>query len=158
APALSTQLLRWLAERGSAPKNVQLTAAGGGYFASVFDEDEGGSSAISEGVSIGFDRTLDLATLKGVVEWLERIAFREGAASGLPGCQTARSDGFAAFPSFSNGALQSKNSARSHAYAEAVERYVWATWWDKHEIGHERHPDTIVPRDGLCSSLLSAAR
>lgn len=156
AAVSSHELLGRLAERDFAPQNIQLTSVGGGFFASVFGDDVH-DDAISENVSIGFAQTPELATLKGVVEWLERAAFREGAAANHPGCRTARSDGFAAFPLIGDSGSKAKNSARKHAYGEAVERYVWATWWEDHEIGHERYSESIIPVDGLCSGLLSAA-
>lgn len=153
----SSTILKLLSERKAAPKYIQLTPLGGGYFASVYDDDTG-HPAISEWVSMGFDRTPELATLKGLAEWLERMAFRKGSETGTPGCDTFRSDGFAAFPLISNNYLDAKQMARQHAYCEAIERYAWASWWDDNVIGHVSHSDSAIPLSGLCSQLLCAAR
>ena len=153
----SSRLLRRLADRHFVPKHIQLTSVGDGYFASVYDDDVG-AAAISDKVSIGFDRTLDLATLKGIVEWIERSAFRTGAEKALPGCHTPRSDGFAAFPVLSQTDIAGKSAARQNAYCEAVERYVWATWWDKDLFSHTIHAELTIYPAGLCVNLLHAAR
>lgn len=122
-----------LRNRDRVPKNIQLAALKCGTLASIFDEQS--SAIISESVCSGIDRDPSVAVLKGLVEFVERQAFIKGRDAGLPVCQTPRSDGFAAFPL----QLSAKASeiARTNAFNEAVERFVWATWWDDPSIAHE---------------------
>jgi hypothetical protein len=62
-----TRILRVLKERGALPLNIELTPVADGFFASVFDQVS--SDIISEAVSIGFDASPALASLKGVVKF-----------------------------------------------------------------------------------------
>jgi hypothetical protein len=148
-------LLKGLAASNRAPKNIQLTTVAGGYFASVFDEAEI-NCPISERVAIGFSKSSSVAVLKGLVEWVERMAFRQAAANGVVSCQTKRSDGMAAFPLALIQKAVAQENARANAYNEAVERYVWATWWDQDDIDYEQHsPNAVFPDNSLCGNLLS---
>jgi ribosomal protein S12 methylthiotransferase accessory factor YcaO len=71
-----------------------------------------------------------LAFLKALVEYTERLAFIRGAKKGIHECQTKSSDGFAAYPILNNNKIVSISKARTNAFSEALERYVWAMWWD----------------------------
>lgn len=85
------------------------------------------SKFISEFVAMGVDRDANVALLKALTEFLERQLSRE--SRDFAAYLTERSDGFAAFPVYSD-ILYSKRRARKNALAEAVERYAWANWWD----------------------------
>lgn len=122
-----------LKEHGRLPKHIEVSSLSMGTMASVFDSAP--SSIINESVFCGIDPTPSTAILKGLVEMIERQAFSEGYKSGLPYCQTARSDGFAAFPI--GVAPQAKAIARENGLCEAIERYVWASWWDDASVGHD---------------------
>lgn len=124
-----------LKAQNSLPKNIEISQIGPVFLASVFNQIE--SEIITESIFTGMDIDPDIAVLKGLVEMTERMAFSSGRSKSLPSCQTSRSDGFAAFP---RGVVNNTdNVARSHAYHEAVERFVWSTWWDNRDIRHECH-------------------
>lgn len=82
----------------------------------------------------GVDGDPELAITKALVEFYERAVFQEGILNGHPACGRIHSDGIAAFPIHIENALA---QARENAYLEAVERYVWAHWWDDSDIGHK---------------------
>jgi hypothetical protein len=63
------------------------------------------------------------------VEFIERMAFLEGSKKNVQACQTKNSDGFAGFPSAAHDASR---IAQRNAFAEAIERFVWSTWWDSY--------------------------
>lgn len=125
-----------LKERGRLPKHIEVSSLSSGTMASIFDSAP--SSVINESVFCGIDPNPATAILKGLVEMIERQAFSEGYKGGLAHCQTTRSDGFAAFPL---GVVPNANGiARENGLCEAIERYVWASWWDDQSIGHEIRP------------------
>lgn len=95
---------------------------------------ESTESLISDLVFSGFDVRPEVAFSKAVSERIERMAFKSGLERGLKSCQTERSDGFAAFPRFD---VSASAKARASALNEAIERFVWATWWDNAEIAYE---------------------
>lgn len=123
-----------LKQRGRLPKNIELCNLQSGVMASVFEATPAG--IINESVFCGMDPDPATAVLKGLVEMIERQAYAEGHKHGLPFCQTKRSDGFAAFPI---GVFPNESKiARENALSEAVERFVWASWWDNSQIGHSK--------------------
>lgn len=128
-----TEFIKELRESVGVPKNIQLSSLACGSLASIFNEQS--SKIISESVFSGMDIDPEKSVLKGLVEFVERRAFAEGRTAGLAICQTDRSDGFAAFPKRMHD--DSGSIARQNAFAEAVERFVWSTWWDDTSIGHE---------------------
>lgn len=129
----SAKFIGGLRARTELPSNVQLVPFKCGSLVSIFSEAE--SDIITESVFSGMDRDAELAVLKGLVEFVERRAFVAGRASHQAACQTKRSDGFAAFPrAFSTNASE---IARCNALSEAIERYVWASWWDDDRVAHE---------------------
>ncbi len=115
------------------PKKIEISNLAGYCFANLYDDLN--SEIICESVATGFDKNPDLALSKGLSEFYEAKAFKEGYLKNLKSCQTERSDGFAAYPI--NSKLDAKIFARKNARHEAVERYVWATWWDERAIGFE---------------------
>ncbi|MGE3682124.1 MAG: hypothetical protein AB7G93_10390 [Bdellovibrionales bacterium] len=90
---------------------------------------------IRESVQCGMDLDQDMAILKALVEYVERLAIQEGQKKGLAACMGQRSDGFAAFPNLFVGAQKARAQARTNALGEAIERYVWASWWDCRALG-----------------------
>jgi hypothetical protein len=121
---------------GKLPNHVEVSRIGKLTWATVFDTVP--TATISESVSTGISANPSEAVLKAIVEWLERKAYQQGYESGHPACLTLRSDGFAAFPiDFSLLKQISINRARHNAYAEAVERFAWATWWDDHQTMYD---------------------
>lgn len=130
-PALIEKLSARLASDGKLPAQCNLSEIGPLKMAALFDELDP-EAIIRDSVSCGMDVDEDLAILKALVERVERLAFLEGARRGDYACATARSDGFAAFPLSHKAAV---SMAREKALCEAVERYVWAKWWDDVRIG-----------------------
>ncbi len=116
---------------GCSPKHLQLCKVGPFFLASAFDLDN--SEIIAESATCGFAKDRDIAVTKALVEWMERKVARLGYNSGALVCQTETSDGIAAYPSI---ARESSVLARENALNEAIERFVWATWWDDTSISY----------------------
>lgn len=109
---------------------MQLSSLGGLNFVSAYDHEP--STIMANEVSSGVDYNPDVAATKALVEYFERKAFSLGIKNNDPVCMRKHSDGVAAFPASSS---QAKSQARTNAYAEALERFVWAKWWDDKKIG-----------------------
>lgn len=107
------------------PKRIDFSKVGDRFWCVVSDNQNDSLSVINQDVYTGFSFDKETAVLKALSERAERLSFIEGASSGLPGCQTERSDGFAAMP-----LVYKSDRTRENAFGEAVERFVWATWWD----------------------------
>ena len=105
-----------------------------GFFVNLCERDV--DPIISEYVCTGFSKDVNVAFLKALSEYMERHAFREGKSNGLNACQTPRSDGFAAYPLILCSNRHSNLKARQNAIQEAIERYVWASWWDNPHVAH----------------------
>lgn len=92
---------------------------------------------ISDRTFTGFDTSPNIAFSKAVSEFIERKSFQNGYEKKLSSCLTKRSDGFAAYPLMKNDQASAKTKVREKALAEAIERYVWATWWDNYEVKYD---------------------
>lgn len=125
-------LLKELKARKALPKKMDVAKLGERHWFVCHDNES--ANIISETSSTGFSENPSIALLKSLSERVERIAFREGNKNSVQSCLTERSDGFAAYPRFYDN---SEQKARSSALSEAIERYVWASWWDNHEIDFE---------------------
>ncbi len=125
------KIIQALKELKALPKNIEVASARPYFFANIYDELN--SQIISESVACGFDKTPEVAVLKGLSEFFEGRAFIEGQKNGIACCQTKRSDGFAAFPLTLDENY--KSLARKSALHEATERFVWSHWWDNTRIG-----------------------
>lgn len=122
-----------LRERNSLPKHIEVSEVGATILANSFDKES--TETISEFIYTGMDSDPSVAVLKSLVERAERYAFSEGYRRGLKSCSTERSDGFAAFPKGISD--RPEEIARKNAFEEAVERYVWASWWDRPNLAHK---------------------
>lgn len=121
-----------LKERGALPKRIDVSEVGATILANSFDTES--SETISEFIYTGMDSDPSVAVLKSLVERAERYAFSDGYRRGLKSCLTERSDGFAAYPR--GISKNTEEIARKNAFEEAVERYVWASWWDNRNYAH----------------------
>lgn len=130
-------LLSNLVQSCLAPECIDVAPLASGYLAAAHNS-ESNDVPISERVTSGFSRWPAVAVAKALTEWVERNAFAEAFRRGDPVCQTARSDGIAAYPIVGFVEEVARRRARSNALNEAIERYVWATWWDSAEIAHRR--------------------
>ena len=146
--------LSQLKMRTKIPSNIELAQTSCGTLASVFDTPN--SKIISDSIFSGIDRNPETSVLKAIVEFIERGAFSEGLASGHASCQTERSDGFAAFPR--SLAENAELRARENAFAEAVERYTWAQWWDHPQFAHQLRNVQLTELNAEESALEDIAR
>ncbi len=128
------------------PKRIDFSKIGDRYWCVVSDNATDTLSVINEDVFTGFSNEKEVALLKALSERAERLAFIEGSKTGIQGCQTERSDGFAAMPLTS-----SAGAVRGNALNEAIERYAWSTWWD--DTGSSFTIQTIHPDDKLVQSI-----
>ena len=109
---------------------LQIFSIGGLSFVSAFEVEP--KTIMANEATAGVDYNPDIAITKALVEHFERKVFSAGVDRGEPICKRRHSDGFAAYPQSANGA---KISARENAYYEALERFVWAKWWDDDKMG-----------------------
>lgn len=130
-----SSLLKELKLRNKLPKSMVASKVGDRYWFVCRDHDQSG--IISEDSTTGFSNNRNIALLKALSERVERLAFRSGYANKVKSCLTERSDGFAAYPLFYKSA---EMKARESALSEAVERYVWAKWWDNEDIAFTLRP------------------
>lgn len=129
-------LIRGLRALGRMPAHIEISPIGSVFMANVYSGVS--SPLVQESVSTGLAATSDLALLKALTEFVERQALCEAGRNGFSACQTPRSDGIAAFPLVFNFSGSAAHAARANAYSEAIERFVWATWWDDLEISFDQ--------------------
>ncbi len=118
-----------LNEAAIPPEEIEVARLGNYFFSNLKIGNPRG--VISEKVVGGFDRDLETSIMKAFSEYVEAKSFHRGRKDNLESCLTERSDGFAAFPVQADNY---KQRGRDNALAEAIERYVWATWWDNQSI------------------------
>jgi hypothetical protein len=141
-------LMTGLRDRGRLPLHIDVTKIGAAFAASVYDAKP--QELLPESVATGISLSSDTALIKALVEFVERKALWEGGAKGIEPCLTERSDGTAAFPLAMNLRTRALSAARSNAYCEAVERFVWSKWWDD--------PDTHFSQQNVTNDILGLAR
>lgn len=139
--------------RGRLPRRIELSEIGSTCIANAFDDP--GDYTISEFVFTGMSPDPATATLKALVEKIERDAYAAGARKSLASCQTERSDGFAAYP-LGIGGVDERKQARANAWHEAFERFTWACWWDNADISHQSRRCTEDSLSKASWSLISA--
>jgi len=122
---------------GLMPKFIDITEVSPSHvIANVYNEDDG--RAISQKIATGLASSREVAIQIALTEWVERHAFIEAAGRNEDFGAITRSDGIAAFPHLFPGLrVFAKSKARINALSEAFERFVWATWWDHEEMGHQ---------------------
>ena len=125
---LLQQVIENLKRQNQMPRRIDFSKVGDRYWCVVADSEKDADVIINQDVFTGHSFEKEVALLKALSERAERYTFIEGHKNGLESCQTERSDGFAAMPS----ALP--QSARENALNEAIERFVWGTWWDNTQI------------------------
>ncbi len=126
------QLIQDLENRKMIPYHMDIAQVGNIHMVNLYNHLD--SKVISSSVTTGMDQSLEVATLKALSEFVERSAFQEGFLNNNPYCQTERSDGFAAFPKLETDYLV---RTKDNSLNEAIERYVWATWWDNTSISYD---------------------
>ncbi len=122
-----------LKSRNLMPANIQFSNWNDWHLVSCFDK--ASSCYISESVAMGVDKIESVAFLKALTEYCERRFSKESLDSAAK--VTLRSDGFAAYPVDNISEVNSLKEARNNAFNEALERYLWANWWDNPCIGHK---------------------
>lgn len=113
---------------GLAPLSIQQSKIENFYLSNFVYETN--DNLITNSIFTGLAADKNLSLIKSLCEFIERNAFKSGFELNLEVCNTERSDGFAAFPNFPDRRT-GLNRSRTNALNEALERYVWATWWDQ---------------------------
>lgn len=129
AKSILQSVIENLKRQDQMPTRIDFSFVGDRYWCVVSDNPTDKISVINEDVYTGFSHQKEIALLKALSERTERYAFIEGHQNQDIACLTERSDGFAALP-----ADFQKSDLRANALNEAVERFVWSTWWDNMEI------------------------
>lgn len=126
-----------LKARNLFPKNVQVSDWHDWTLVSCFDQKN--SNFISDSVTMGIDKDPETAFFKSLTEYCERRLSRESMDPVTK--ITARSDGLAAFPVLAGRGQAAQERARQNALGEAVERFLWSTWWDQSRVSYK----SIIP-------------
>lgn len=129
AKSILESVIDTLKRQDQMPKRIDFSFIGSRYWCVVSDNAMDKLSVINEDVFTGLSDQKEVALLKALSERAERYAFIEGHKNQSPACLTDRSDGFAALPIHFQ-----KENLRANALNEAVERFVWSTWWDNSDI------------------------
>jgi hypothetical protein len=134
------QVASALENLGKLPTQCQISEIGPLKQACLFDDFPSGA-LIREDVYAGMDLDTDQAILKALIERTERLALAHAISTDPDIAACGSSDGTAAFPIGESGDTgRAEIQARTHALAEAIERFVWATWWDDASVEYELHP------------------
>lgn len=148
---LLQQVIENLKRHNKMPRRIDFSKVGDRYWCVVADSEKDSDVIINQDVFTGHSFEKEVALLKALSERAERYTFNEGYNNGLESCQTERSDGFAALPS----ALP--QSARENALNEALERFIWATWWDNSHISFSiEQIDIAKNNSSYLSSIVSS--
>lgn len=129
------KIILLLKAKKALPKKMEMTSVGGYSFANVYDTVN--SAVISDSVACGFDTDPATALMKSLSEFIETKAFHEGIKNKQASCLTKRSDGFAAYPTIEPTICRIK--AQKNARNEAIERFVWANWWDDESVAFTKN-------------------
>lgn len=122
--------------RGLLPSHFEISDIGNLVCVNLFNSVH--SAIITESVATGVSREPHVALMKAIVEWIERrtldLLFRDPDEFEVKRHHGSDgSDGVAAFPRFSDDGF-SEETARQNAYCEALERFIWARWWDNSNV------------------------
>lgn len=112
------------------PCYIELGKIGPYFVVNIFDKKQSDLEFLAGEVSTGMNEIAEVAWLKGINEWIERKAFLENKDR-TPNRFVRESDGCAAFPHFIIGKKTAESRARTNAFNEALERFVWSKWWDQ---------------------------
>lgn len=116
---------------GLMPAHIEFSNTRSTHIVNVYDTIE--SNIISQSVNTGISRSRQVALIKALTERVERKALQASGRRWDSDEFSRRSDGMAAYPTIKGRDFARKYS-RSAALCEAIERYVWATWWDNEQI------------------------
>lgn len=130
-----TSFIKKIKQEGHELPKLKISRLGELTFVSAYSEKP--TSVMANNVTAGVDFEPNKATLKALVEFFERACFAYGVDHGDPICSRRHSDGVAAFPIIDTNATA---RARENAFNEALERFVWATWWDNSNIANDSMP------------------
>lgn len=125
-------LLERIKDLGLQMPNLEISKLGGLTFVSAFEKRPTEIMANFAAAGVDFDE--EVAIIKALVEHFERLTFLEGIDRRFEICSRVHSDGVASFPTLDRNA---KGKARNNAFMEAIERFVWAKWWDDENLGHD---------------------
>ncbi|MCB0361488.1 MAG: hypothetical protein KDD35_02125 [Bdellovibrionales bacterium] len=148
------ELITALANSDFHPGNIQMSRLGVTNY--VTCEMAPSESIISENYTCGMDINIFTATIKAIVEHVERKSLLYNRNNNKECSLVSRSDGLAAYPVSSRSGIEyAHRKARDNALCEAVERYIWASWWDNSEFCHRMYPLVSYLKDDFeCLSLM----
>lgn len=154
---LDSYRLRYLARKlitaNKMPPVVRVNKNGDLYTVMVCEEDKEDRMFANPTAGAGTSGSLVLSTLKALSEYVERLAFYQQSDKIVSNGST----GFAAHPKIMS--LSSVKQARTRAYYEAYERYVWPTWWDNSKFGANITDINTFPRfKNLVDQLLGSIK
>lgn len=132
-----------LEARNLMPANIEAAEWFDWTIVSCFDTKS--SEYISESVRMGIDKDKEIAFMKALTEHCERILSKNTEEKNIT--TYGRSDGFAAFPILGKNNESAARRGRENAYNEAVERFLWATWWDDNDIAFSILPAALALND-----------
>lgn len=124
-----TMLSQGLQSSNENPRFIEFVELDRSLFIATSYNSISDDSFISNEACSGVARNKNLAILKSLVEYVERKAVQESGILSSNGC--------AAFPIFLSTRF-SKKMAKQFAFFEAVERFVWRTWWEDKEIAYQK--------------------
>lgn len=151
----SKKILRYITSNLNLDIRSQVSILGP-YFNCVVGslDDYKGDLPVSINSTCGMDTNPNLAFLKGLVEYCERISIKKLIRKDT-NSKISNSNGFAAYPKILNFSATKK--ARENAIGEAIERYVWPIWWNNTNISYSIYEITkewkfFLDRNGLFSN------
>lgn len=120
------KILIFLKSHKITPSNIEIAQISNMFFVSSYNFLN--SEFISESIASGASYEKDIALIKSLTEYIERMLSKE-VSNQFKSMGVYRSDGFAAFPNDSEN-LDIAKICSHNAFHEAYERYCWANWWD----------------------------
>lgn len=127
-----------LKRRKLLPKKLEFAQFHDWHLVSAYSLED--NLSISEQVTMGIDLNYEVAYAKALTEYQERNLLN--GVHHVSFDLHEKSDGVAAFPAHF---LDAKKRVRQNAYNEAVERFLWATWWDNPTVRYELMDASHLP-------------
>ena len=122
-----TKYINELKNANLLPKKIEASNWNGWNLVSCYNIED--DLNISENVAMGVDPDKEIAFYKALTEFAERKIIKDNSNDIIK--ITPRTDGFAAYPT---NIKDSHLKVRANALNEAIERFLWATWWDNFNV------------------------
>lgn len=144
-------LLKNLKNQGQLPSSIEVGELGPYLVVNILDTENPSHDFLAGNVCTGMSRISEIAWLKAISEWIERKAFLENKLIS-PARFSRESDGCAAYSHAIIGKKAAKKLARENALDEAIERYVWGSWWDQKSAADIK----VLSADSLFMKMLNS--